>query len=258
MLVLESLGRVKDWHEKALQLSLLYDRFWWGQCQGISGAVIYFWVFDWSTLFFILYISKSDLMQNKWYIYKMHRPELKSFIISFLQPQLLCQQLFHECIILNPGHQHIFSLLQLWSRGRGTGRAVLKMQTLYNKLQLWALPTRSARESDLQVKSANSGSKVPKTTIYEIWLIEKMIIGSMKKGTHKVTKAYSTTKLKISGWSSICGLRRSKMNWQLARGNDSMTWHGGCLIIFYPGICFVADMSTTQYWNSSSSHTSVN
>ena len=100
-------------------------------------------------------------------IYKMHRPELKSFIISFLQPQLLCQQFFHECIILNPGHQHIFSLLQLWSRGRGTGRAVLKMQSLHKKLPIWTLPTWSARESDLQVKSANSGSKVPKTTI--IW-----------------------------------------------------------------------------------------
>ena len=190
-------------------------------------------------------------------IYKIHRPELKSFIISFLQPQLLCQQFFHECIILNPGHQHIFSLLQLWSRGRGTGRAVLKMQSLHKKLPIWTLPTWSARESDLQVKSANSGSKVPKTTIYEIWLIEKMIIGSLKKETQKVTKIYSTTKLKISGWSSICGLRRSKGNWQLARGNDSTTWHGGFLTIFYPGICFASDTSTAQYWNSSSIHASV-
>ena len=168
----------------------------------------------------------------------MHRPELKSFIISFLQPQLLCQQFFHECIILNPGHQHIFSLLQLWSGGRGTGRAVLKMQSLHKKLPIWTLPTWSARESDLQVKSANSGSKVPKTTIYEIWLIEKMIIGSLKKETQKVTKIYSTTKLKISGWSSICGLRRSKGNWQLARGSVYTTWHGGCSTIFCRGICF--------------------
>ena len=45
-------------------------------------------------------------------------------------------------------------------------------------------------------------------------------------------------KLKISGWSSICGPRRSKGNWQLARGSVYTTWHGGCSTIFCRGICF--------------------
>ena len=45
-------------------------------------------------------------------------------------------------------------------------------------------------------------------------------------------------KLKISGWSSICGPRRSKGNWELARGSVYTTWHGGCSTIFCRGICF--------------------